>query len=121
MGWERRSANEYYYRKERDGSRVKSIYVGRGEIAHMVSDLQSTSGLFERALSIAYPAQTEQPKDQDAKVEHACRLIDSITQASLLAAGFHMHRRQWRKKRYGHNAKESRDEGGRNSEDQSKV
>ena len=112
MAWEQRGNNQYYYRKQRLGLRVKSVYVGRGEIAKMVSDLQSTSGLFERALSIAYPPQTKLHKDQDAQLEHACRLIDSIMQASLLAAGFHMHRRQWRKTRYGHSAKESGDKGG---------
>ena len=36
MGWERRGSREYYYKKEREGSRVKSVYVGSGEIAHMV-------------------------------------------------------------------------------------
>jgi len=40
--------NRYYYKKERDGSRVKSIYVGRGEIAHMISQIQSDSPLLER-------------------------------------------------------------------------
>lgn len=112
MGWEQRGTFKYYYRKERDGSRVKSVYVGRGEIAHMVANLQSTSGLFERALRIACPPQTEQLRDEDAKLEHACRLIDSITHASLLAAGFHMHRRQWRRTRYGHSAKPSEKTGG---------
>ena len=48
MGWEQRGHNQYYYKKERDGSRVKSIYVGRGEIAHMVAQLQSSSPLIER-------------------------------------------------------------------------
>ncbi len=99
MGWEQRGNNRYYYRKERDGSRVKSIYVGRGEIAHMVSDLQTSSTLFEKAIGIAHPSELEQAKEQDAKIEQACQLIDVITQASLLAAGFHQHKRQWRKRR----------------------
>lgn len=40
MGWEQRGTNKYYYRKEREGARVKSTYVGRGEIAQMVSQIQ---------------------------------------------------------------------------------
>lgn len=48
MGWEQRGNNSYYYKKEREGSRVKSVYVGRGEIAHMVAQLQSSSPLLER-------------------------------------------------------------------------
>ena len=43
MGWEQRGNNRYYYRKEREGSRVKSVYVGRGEIADMISQIQSPS------------------------------------------------------------------------------
>ena len=112
MGWEQRGAHEYYYRKQRDGRRVKSLYVGRGEIAKMVSELQSSSGLFEKAIVLACPSEQEKLKEQDAKIELACRLVDSITQAALLAAGFHQHRRQWRKKRNGHGALASGDTSG---------
>ena len=48
MGWEQRGNNSYYYKKEREGSRVKSVYVGRGEIAHMVAQIQSTSPLLDK-------------------------------------------------------------------------
>src|SRR5688500_8453371 len=37
MGWEQRGNHSYYYRKERSGSSVRSVYVGRGEVAHMIS------------------------------------------------------------------------------------
>lgn len=119
MGWEQRGSHQYFYRKQRDGLRVKSIYVGRGEIAKMVSGHQSTSGLFERALRIAYPSKQQKLKEQDAAVEHVYRLVDSITTASVLAAGFHLHRRQWRKKRYEHNRQKSDDTRRCNSEDPS--
>ena len=48
MGWERRGNHEYYYRKEREGSRVKSTYVGRGEMAHMISNFESSSTEIEK-------------------------------------------------------------------------
>ena len=99
MGWEQRGAYKYYYRKERQGSRVKSVYVGRGAIANMVSDLQTTSGALEKAIRMAYASEHEQMKQQDEAIEQTCVLVDSITKASLLAAGFHLHRRQWRKLR----------------------
>ena len=44
-GWEQRGNNSYYYKKRRDGARVKSVYVGRGEVAHFISELQSSSPL----------------------------------------------------------------------------
>jgi hypothetical protein len=47
MGWEQRGNNSYYYKKEREGSRVKSVYVGRGEVAHMISQFESSSADLE--------------------------------------------------------------------------
>jgi hypothetical protein len=97
MGWEQRGNNSYYYKKEREGSRVKSVYVGRGEIAHMVAQLQSSSPLLERfARTMKSPQQVQQEK-AEAALEQASDLIELITEASLLAAGFHTHKRQWRR------------------------
>src|ERR1051325_2995715 len=99
MGWEQRGNNRYFYRKEREGSRVKSVYVRRGEIAHMVAQLQSSSPLLERfARSMKSPQQVQQEK-AEAALEQASDLIELITEASLLAAGFHTHKRQWRRMR----------------------
>lgn len=99
MGWEQRGKNQYYYRKEREGSRVKSTYVGKGEIAHMVAQIQSTSPLLERvARMIRSPEQVKWQKAETA-LEQATDLIRLITEAALLTAGYHTHRRQWRRKR----------------------
>jgi hypothetical protein len=98
MGWEQRGNHSYYYRKVREGSTVKSVYVGRGEIAHMISQIQSSSRFLERlARTIKSPEAIKQEK-VDAAMEKALGLIQSVTDASLIAAGFHTHRRQWRKK-----------------------
>lgn len=96
MGRERRGNNLYYYRKERDGSRVKSTYVGRGEIAHLISQFQSSSAVVER---IARANKSLESQNAEAAFELAVELIQLVTQASLLTAGFHTHKRQWRRKR----------------------
>jgi hypothetical protein len=102
MGWEQRGNNSYYYKKERDGSRVKSVYVGRGEIAHMVAQIQSRSPLLEKfARTMKLPEQLKLER-AEAALKQACDLIDLTTQAALLAAGFHTHKRQWRRLRNGH-------------------
>lgn len=99
MGWEQRGNNQYYYRKERDGSKVKSVYVGRGEIAHMVAEIQSSSPLLERlAHTIRSPEQVKLEK-AEAALQKATDLTQLVTQAALLTAGFHTHHRQWRRKR----------------------
>jgi hypothetical protein len=47
MGWEQIGTIRYYYRKELDGVRVKSVYVGRGEMAHVISQFQASSTTLE--------------------------------------------------------------------------
>ena len=95
MGWERRGNHSYYYRKEREGSKVKSVYVGRGEIAEMVSQFQSKSSIIEKL--------TRSTNQDGTKTKKAERVFEQATQllteASLLIAGFHTHHRQWRRKR----------------------
>lgn len=96
MGWERRGTNSYYYRKEREGSRVKSRYVGRGEIAHLISQFQASSAVVER---LARAKTAHESKKRDAALDLTTELIQLFTQAALLTAGFHTHKRQWRRKR----------------------
>ncbi len=96
MGWEQRGANQYYYRKERQGSRVKSTYVGRGEMAHLVSQFQASSTALER---LAAGNKSLESKKEENLLKLVGELIRLLTQASLLTNGFHTHRRQWRLKR----------------------
>ncbi|HKO44116.1 MAG TPA: hypothetical protein VJU84_12645 [Pyrinomonadaceae bacterium] len=95
MGWEQRGTYQYYYRKERDGSRVKSVYVGRGEIAQMISEIQASSSVIEKF--------AKSRNEDDNRTEMAELVFEQttqlLTQATLLAAGFHTHHRQWRRKR----------------------
>jgi len=99
MAWEQRGNNSYYYKKERDGTKVKSVYVGRGQIAHMISQIQSSSRLLEKlARTIKTPEQVKQEK-ADAALEKVTDLVTLITQAALVTAGFHTHHRQWRRMR----------------------
>ncbi len=100
MGWEQRGNNQYYYKKERDGSKVKSVYVGRGEIAQMVAQIQSTSPLLERVAHTINSPEVMKEHKAEAVLKQAGDLIHLITQAALLTSGFHTHHRQWRRRRY---------------------
>jgi hypothetical protein len=101
MGWEQRGNNSYYYRKEREGSRVRSVYAGRGEIAHMVAKLESSSAELERLMRAQKSIEALESERAEVVLERAVELIQLFTQASLLSAGFHTHKRQWRRKRNG--------------------
>lgn len=95
MGWEQRGANIYYYREERQGSRVRSTYVGRGEIAHLIAQFQAGSTAVER---IARANRENESERTEAALELGTELIQLVTGAALLSAGFHTHKRQWRRK-----------------------
>ncbi len=99
MGWEQRGNNRYYYKKEREGSRVKSVYVGRGEIARMVSQIQSSSPVLERIARSLKTPETIKHENAEATLEQVTDLIKMVTQATLLTAGYHTHHRQWRRMR----------------------
>lgn len=99
MGWETRGGREYYYRKERDGARVRSVYVGTGEVAELISQL----GMMRRE-----EAETEREarrhvrardRETEATIDEVCALIEAVTEGALIAAGFHTHKRQWRRTR----------------------
>jgi len=86
MGWEQRGNNRYFYRKEREGSRVKSVYVRRGEIAHMVSKLQSSSSELEKLMRAKRSIEANELERAEATLDRAIELTQLFTQAILLAA-----------------------------------
>jgi hypothetical protein len=95
MAWERRGGRYYYYRKRRQGNQVVSEYIGAGELAESAAALDALEGQLRRAGREARLARLA----LDARVDEACDLIGALTYAALLAAGYHTHKGQWRKKR----------------------
>src|ERR1041385_8158915 len=86
MGWEQRGANSYYYKKERDGSRVKSVYVGRGEVAQLISKLQGSSNDLENLMRAKKSIETHELLRAEVTLDRAVELIQLFTQAELLTA-----------------------------------
>lgn len=99
MGWETRAGNQYYYRKVRAGGRVISQYVGTGELAGLVAQLNEIDQQrrkFERDVRQAEQADIAA---LDSQVDEFCAVVGQIVKAVLLATGHHQHKRQWRKRR----------------------
>ncbi len=99
MGWETRGGKSYYYRKERDGASVRSMYVGGGETAALIAQLEEMrSGEVEHERELERRARAQA---ETADVEHAAfdEMVKLLTKGALLAAGFHTHKRQWRRKK----------------------
>lgn len=100
MAWEERGGKSYYYRKERDGGRVRSIYVGSGETAGLIAQLDAMREREQEGQRILARMERERLLEQDADVDRVCALVETLTTAALLSAGFHTHKRQWRRTRY---------------------
>lgn len=99
MGWEQRGNHSYYYRKERDGSRVKSIYVGRGELARLDALMLKMQQEDQKAERMRRIKELNALSPIDSNIHALSRLVSTLTEAVLIDAGFHQHKRQWRKRR----------------------
>lgn len=92
MGWEERNGNRYYYRKRREGDRVRSEYVGAGGVALAYALARVEDRRAARATAAALDALFRTTDD-------ACGRLMASAVALLEAAGFHRHKRQWRRRR----------------------
>ncbi len=99
MGWERRGNNQYYYRKHREGSHVRSVYVGQGEIAVLTAQLDEMQREQNETLRARERKEQRAFDTFDQSIDTLSRLSSTLTEAVLMAAGFHQHKRQWRKQK----------------------
>ena len=99
MALETRKNRSYYYRKERRGRRVHSVYAGAGEIAHLLSSLDESRAEEERCKRTLKQMERERLEAEDAPIRNACSMIETLMSAALISTGFHAHKGQWRRKR----------------------
>jgi hypothetical protein len=109
MAWEKRknTRQRYYYRSKRlaDGSMVKE-YHGTGECGAQAADADRHKRA-EQSVEIQRHRQLrESIEGITAPLAEMCEQYDVITQAALLAAGFHRHKGEWRKRRHGWHSNE---------------
>jgi hypothetical protein len=109
MGWKQIGNRLYYYRSRREGSKVVSEYVGTVESGF------SSAQFRELCRQKRLEEQQEEQAEREA-VERNERLftdwfdgIETVAHAVMLAAGFHLHRGQWRRRRNGGDAQIDRD------------
>ena len=103
MGWEQRNGSNYYYRKERSGVRVRSVYVGNGLVADLAAQMDVVERSKREAERGALHHEIENQEAIDSLINEVCSMTERLTRAALIASGFHLHKGQWRLKR---NAKE---------------
>jgi hypothetical protein len=96
MGWEDRNGRSYYYRKERDGARVRSCYVGGGEAGRLLAQLDGMDRAEAEAERAAVRLHRRGAAEEDRAFAEIAGLVEGVTAAHLLVEGFHTHKRQWR-------------------------
>ena len=99
MGWETRGNGTYYYRKVRRGSRVMSEYIGAGVLAEVYAELDADARDEAAAARAAWAATVQAERRHDVALAEVDELVQGMTAAVLIAAGYHTHGRQWRRQR----------------------
>lgn len=104
MAWEQRDNcnRRYYYRGTRDANgRVQKTYLGSGpEAAAAAAEDEATRANEARQAALHKDLLDRLHATADhLRAQHDVH--DLIMEAALLAAGFHNHRGQWRKRSHG--------------------
>lgn len=78
---------------------MRSVYVGRGEIAGVIDTLDGIQRHDKTVARMKEKGEREAFESLEASIDSLARLSSTLTQAVLIAGGFHRHKRQWRKRK----------------------
>ena len=100
MSWETRErGGRYYTRSRREGGRIVREYIGRGEVAELMAELDQLDR--ERRESERMEQQIARSKAEasEAPIKALHDDVELLARGALLAAGYHRHHGEWRRKR----------------------
>jgi hypothetical protein len=101
MPWKTRKGSRYYYRSIRDGDRVRTEYIGAGPAAELIAQVDRLDPLERERSAEAWRECRRADEAADRSAALAFGRVELVARAALEAAGFHRHRRQWRRGRMG--------------------
>jgi len=103
MGLEKRGNGVYYYKKRRIGNRVVSEYCGAGEIGRLMQLLdrerRGEARLEKELLKRSFEKEKYRQSELDEAIDTFCLNAKAFEDALFLINDYHVHSRQWRKKR----------------------
>lgn len=80
---------------------MRSEYVGGGQAAQICAETDADERK-QQAVRSANECRTRQAEAEiDGQINEVAKAISTIASSALLAAGYHKHKGQWRKRRYG--------------------
>ena len=99
MGLEKHNGHVYYYKSRRDGEKVRKVYVGAGDFAHMAAKLEEAERLRRKEEAAYWKAERERFERSAAFLHELEEAAEVLVRAHLLASGCHQYKSQWRKQR----------------------
>jgi hypothetical protein len=108
MGLKERNGRPYYYENRREGRRVVSSYVGGGMAALFAQERAQKEAIKTAAARELYERKRAEINQLNSEIDRAVNCLIKTAEAELIAAGYHQHKRQWRKRRNGQTSKDHR-------------
>jgi hypothetical protein len=101
MGWEKRERGGIYYTRSRKvGGRVVREYVGGGTLGHLAAIQDARERRRREEEALLWKEERGRLEALMAPVDQLCEIVEVLSQATLLAAGYRRHQRgEWRRKR----------------------
>jgi hypothetical protein len=99
MAWKTINGRRYYYKSERSGGRVKSTYFGAGESGSLMAEMVALERLERAADREELREQRDEFMAEETVVSEWFDGVQAVADAAMIAAGFHQHKGQWRRKR----------------------
>jgi hypothetical protein len=100
MGWERRQrGGVYFYRSVRIDGQPRKVYLGTGPAAERQASLESEKRQRHQSEREALLAEQVQVAGADRALEDLRFFTDLLARATLILAGLHEHRGEWRRRR----------------------
>jgi hypothetical protein len=100
MAWESRSGSgRYYTRSRRVNGKIVREYIGHGPIAEATYNADLLARQHRETERNAFDAARMADAERDGQLDSFNDLSKTVTDALLLLAGFHFHKRgEWRKR-----------------------
>lgn len=113
MGWETRErGTRYYTRSRRVGGKVAREYVGGGRAGELAAQMDTLKRLQRERQRQVRQAEKQRTEERDALLKALDEVCSHLVEEALGQAGYHQHKRQWRK-RHGQEGGQQRERSGR--------
>jgi hypothetical protein len=101
MGWKQIGNHRYFYLSKREGDRVVSEYVGRSEAGGLMAHIKQLDRVERDERRAEEQAEREAAEREEREIAAWFDGIEAVATGAMLAAGFHKHHGQWRRRRDG--------------------